>query len=110
MSTELTDSFDPLELAADKKEQETVWVEWSPRQAPHVKGRYSKREFDPSTKMPKPQTVEARCERCGKAFRGLCMSGAVRGHIQRFAAHHHHTDPLDAPRVERPGSRRVKSG
>jgi hypothetical protein len=68
---------------------------------PHVRGRFTLREVDPETGTAEPQKWEAVCEQCGVRFQGLCESGQVRRHIQRFSVLHLHRDPLAAPRVRR---------
>lgn len=85
------------------------WVEWNPKAVPHVVGRYEKRQ-EPEPGHPAEQTVEATCNKCGGKLRTVCSSGNVRQHILRFAVHHMHSDPLDVPRVTRPGSLRRKAG
>lgn len=81
------------------------WAEWSPAHAPHVKGRYTERTFDEDG-LPEEQSVEARCETCKAEWKGKCLTGNVRGHIAKFGVVHAHRDPLEAPRIVRPGSRR----
>jgi len=93
----MSDSDDPKPL-----------VEFRPQFAPHVSGRFAERTFD-HRGLPNSQLWTAYCERCGDAKQGSCDSGQVRQHIQRFAMVHLHKDPLDAPRVVAPGSRRIKS-
>lgn len=68
------------------------WVEWSPDAHPHVKGRYTQREFEDGE--PQPQRVEAHCTLCKTDWQGECKTGAVRSHIARFAAVHAHRDPF----------------
>lgn len=92
--------LDPLEKADGD-----LWVEWSPRFAPHVKGKYTERTFDLDHR-PEPQRFEAHCTHCGQKWGGPCMTGAVKSHIARFAAMHLHRDPMHAPRVVRPDSLR----
>lgn len=74
------------------------WEEWVPSFAPHVKGRYERREFDPRTKMPVPQTVKMECTVCGTKWATVCSTGQVRTHIARFASLHLHRDPLAVPK------------
>lgn len=89
------------------------WEEWSPSWAPHVKGRYTRRTVDEVTRMPEPQQVRIVCthrddegKMCGETWQTSCSSGNVRRHIQNFAMNHIHKDPLQAPKVVRPGSKR----
>lgn len=84
------------------------WEEWSPEYAPHVRGRYTERVWDPVLRAHEEQRVEARCEVCGQEWKGWCTSGHVRDKVATFARLHLHRDPLEAPRVERPGSLRRK--
>ncbi len=88
---------------------EPRWKEWRPKFAKHVLGMYLPRTYDRDAKMPDSQKWRVICEQCGQRFQGECMTGAVRGHISRFAVQHVHVDPLAAPRVERPNSLRVKA-
>ena len=92
-----------------------AWIEWRPVHAPHVRGEYQLRTIDEETGLPDPQSFRVECEhvndagsRCGARWAGECTSGRVREKIQMFAARHLHRDPLQAPRVERPGSLRTK--
>jgi len=73
-----------------------TWIEWSPRHALHVKGRYTPRVYDPVLLTYDEQKVEAECEMCGETWEGRCDSGRVREKITKFAAMHlhTHTDPL----------------
>ena len=73
----------------------SIWVEWSPGFAPHVMGRYTRRTFDPETRMPEPQKIEVTCGICHATWRGECLTGQVRTHIARFGTVHLHRDPLD---------------
>ena len=89
------------------------WLEWSPSNVPHVKGRYTERVIDQVTGLPEPQRFEVVCQYvdaagkpCGQAWKGDCSSGLVRRHVQAFAARHTHADPLAGPRIIRPGSLR----
>lgn len=84
-----------------------AWIEFAPRFAPHVKGEFTRRTFDPETRLPEPQKWRVRCAKCGASWQGECHSGQPKQHVNRFAVQHIHRDPLAAPRVERPGSRRV---
>jgi len=89
-------------------DRKVEWIEWSPSWGgSHVKGRYTVRTFDGG--MPEPQRIECSCAKCGARWKGECLTGAVRKHIARFASVHAHVDPLEAPRVERPGSLRRKA-
>lgn len=85
---------------------EPVWEEWRPDWAKHVLGRFTRRTVDPDTRLPEPQKVEIKCEQCGATWQVQCSSGLVRNHINNFAKSHAHRDPLDAPRIVRPGSLR----
>lgn len=88
-------------------EESPVWIKWTPSWVgSHVGGRYTERTFDAESKMPDPQVIMCTCSKCGAKWRGECLSGNVRSHIAHFATVHAHTDPLQAPRVERPGSLR----
>jgi hypothetical protein len=64
--------------------------------APHVQGAYEDRptedELGPGEAPEQPW--RAVCDKCGAETRGVCVSGAVRTHINRFAALHLHRDPL----------------
>jgi hypothetical protein len=82
--------------------------DWSPQFAPHVRGWYEERQYDPDG-FPETQAWGAHCDRCGADHKGQCDSGQVRKHIQRFALVHLHGDPLEAMRVVGQGSRRVGS-
>jgi hypothetical protein len=82
-------------------------VQWSPQFAPHVKGWYDERQYDPDDGMPDTQRWGAHCDVCQHDHQGSCDSGQVRKHIQRFALVHLHGDPLSAPRVVGEGSKRV---
>lgn len=86
-----------------------AWIDWCPEWAPHVRGRYTERVWDPETKLHDPQTVEVRCTfgGCEATWRTTCQSGHVREHIATFARLHLHRDPLAAPTVVRPGSMRT---
>lgn len=83
-----------------------VWIEFRPKFAQHVRGRFTKREYDPETRMPEPQKYEAKCQVCQQEWQGSCESGAVKAHISKFAAQHTHRDPMASPRIVRPGSLR----
>jgi hypothetical protein len=76
-----------------------TWQEHRPKFAPHVRGEYTARVFDPEAGEHEPQTVRATCERCGEAYGPTeCKSGRVRQHIDTWAAASHlHRDPM-APR------------
>lgn len=89
------------------------WIQWSPKWAPHVKGRYTKRERDPANGMCEPQHVHMVCAHrgeggklCGASWQTICASGQVRNHINRFAKQHTHTDFAQPARIVRPGSKR----
>lgn len=69
---------------------EELSIEYSPRWAPHVKGRYSLRVLDPETHEPEEQRVEARCDLCGDRYKNVCRQGMPRNHILKFAAVHSH--------------------
>lgn len=62
------------------------WVDYSPKWAPTVHGRYEAREYGPGG--PEPQKVEMRCDLCGASWQTTCDSGMVRGWIDRFASQH----------------------
>ena len=82
----------------------TELQEWRPDWARHVVGRYEPRRYEDG--QPLPQKVVMHCETCGADWQAECPSGNVRRHIQNFAHAHAHRDPLAAPTVVRPGSRR----
>jgi hypothetical protein len=102
-------------MPEDDDPAESKWVAWSPSQHAHVKGEYTERTFDLKTGLPEPQDFRVTCEyvdpqtgqACGGKWGGSCSSGAVRRHIQLFAASHRHADPLAGPRIVRPGSLRT---
>ena len=83
------------------------WIEFVPTFAPHVHGAFTRRVFDPETRLPEPQRWRVTCGQCGQSWQGECMSGQPKQHVNRFAVQHIHRDPLAAQRIERPGSRRV---
>jgi hypothetical protein len=95
----------PPELQASDPLTET----WSPQLALHVVGRYAVRSYNEHG-FPKPQPFEVVCQICqvknepGAHWASLCTSGQVRSHIVSFATRHLHRDPLQAPRIERPGN------
>lgn len=78
-----------------------TWIEWSPRFAGHVRGRYTRRTFDEDG-LAEEQKVEATCGVCGTWYQRTCSSGQVRQHIAKFGVIHAHRDPL-AP-LKRAGS------
>lgn len=82
-----------------------TWVGWDPPISEHVSGWYTERHYDENG-IGEEQHVLAVCRKCGVRFQRRCSSGQVRTHIQRFGAVHRHIDPLEAPRVVRPGSLR----
>lgn len=66
---------------------------YSPPFAPHVKGRYARREWTD------PQAFDVRCETCGESYGpAMCDSGRVRERIGKFAVGHLHRDPLSSHR------------
>ncbi len=70
--------------------------EYRPHFAPHVVGRYEDRP-DSSELAPGEQPEQrwwVACGCCGAEHRGVCVTGAVRTHVIRFAALHLHRDPL----------------
>lgn len=79
---------------------ENLDQEYSPLFAPHVKGRYSKIEFEEdkvggrTVMVRQPQMVEIVCEMCGQRYRRECRQGQPRLHVRRFAAIHLHRHPL----------------
>lgn len=83
-------------------------MEWRPDSAQHVVGTYEERTFDAETGLPDPQDISIKCEACGKGWKTVCSSGAVRTWIARFAASHLHRDAMEAERVEGEGSLRRK--
>jgi hypothetical protein len=83
-----------------------AWETWDPPWAPHVRGRYTARVWDPASGMFEDQRVVADCAACGAHWEGHCASGNVRAHVDTFARVHTHRDALAAPRVEHPGSLR----
>lgn len=88
---------------------ERAWVKWSPAWAPTIEGEFEEPQFEGG--MPLPQKWRARClvPGCGGKFEGTCSSGTVRSHISRYASVHvpEHQEPLSAPRVVHPASRRT---
>jgi hypothetical protein len=69
--------------------------EWSPTWAPHVKGIYPSRTFDPITGQPDEQKISIQCQICGATWQVICTSGLVRSHISNFAKSHLHRDPFE---------------
>ena len=71
-------------------------VRYSPAFAPHVEGTYTPREYDPVLARHEPQTVRAKCTRCGEEYGPAeCQSGRVRQHIDNWAVGNHlHRDPM----------------
>lgn len=72
------------------------WIDWSPEQAPHVRGRYQARVWNAEEGMHEEQRVEATCSfaGCGAVFKRACTSGRVRELITTFATVHLHRDPF----------------
>lgn len=81
-------------------ETNETWIEWRPDFAPHVLGRYTRREYDETTRTFEAQKVKIDCESCGDHFETMCESGNVRAHVSRFAQQHTHVDPLASSRTE----------
>ncbi len=83
------------------------WESYSPPQAPHVKGAYTARVWEPGEARPEPQMVKATCERCGAVYGPTeCTSGRVRHKIDTFALVHLHRDVMVARLVVKlPGAR-----
>lgn len=71
-----------------------TWVEWTPEQAPHVRGRYTARVWDHETQLHEEQRVEATCtfDGCNGVFKRSCSSGRPRELIATFATVHLHRD------------------
>jgi hypothetical protein len=69
------------------------WISWRPDWAPHIDGRYTERETNEKG-LGEAQKVEMTCNTCGASWQTWCASGAVRGHISKFAFVHTHADPL----------------
>ncbi len=68
---------------------------YSPPFAPHVVGRYTRREYDEVRGVYEPQTVTAECRECGGRYGPAeCASGQPRGHIDRWAVEHLHRDVM----------------
>lgn len=65
---------------------------YSPKYAPHVKGRYSRMTVEDGVRQ--PQIVEILCESCGARYRNECKQGQPRQHVARFATLHLHRHPL----------------
>jgi hypothetical protein len=76
---------------------EELSIEYSPKWAPHVKGRYSPRVLDPETKLPEEQRVEARCTLCGDRYKNVCRQGMPRNYILKFASFHSHKAMANNP-------------
>ena len=64
--------------------------------APHVVGHYEPRPnlVDLGPGEEPEQRWRVTCGRCGATFQGVCTTGAVRTHFNRFATQHLHRDPL----------------
>lgn len=79
-------------------------IPYSPAFAPHVKGRYSPRVYDPELGEHEPQKVWAHCDACGEDYGPIeCKSGRVRQHVDTWAATGHlHRDRLDPRPVVKP--------
>lgn len=92
-------------------EPERKWESWSPAWAPEIVGEYEEPRFEGGMSI--GQKWRARCtvEGCGAKFEGTCSTGVVRAHIAKFASVHvpEHRSPLQASRVEHPGSMRRKA-
>ncbi len=73
---------------------EPTWVDWTPEQALHVRGRYTAREWDAEAGLFEEQRVEATCtfEGCNAVFKRVCSSGRPRELIATFATVHLHRD------------------
>ena len=76
---------------------EAASLEYRPRWAPHVVGRYGEREHDRETGEPEPQRVRMECERCGDTHQVECRSGQPREHVAKFAILHLHRDAMKQP-------------
>lgn len=90
------------------------WIQWSPRWAPHVKGKYNPRTRDEETGMCEPQRVHMLCAFkhpdgtvCGATWQTICASGNVRSHINTFAKQHGHKDFTRPGLIVRPDSKRA---
>jgi hypothetical protein len=59
----------------------------------HVSGQFTRRVWGPDG-VPEEQIVEMNCRQCGAYWRTACLSGMVRGHIDKFARVHAHADPF----------------
>jgi len=83
-------------------------VDYSPAFAPHVKGRYTARVWDPGTARHEPQTWSATCAKCKDTYGPTqCDSGRVRQKIDTWALNHLHRDPMTPrPVVKLPGGGR----
>jgi hypothetical protein len=77
---------------------ELTWLEYSPKFAEHVKGRYSKLVVDQETHEREPQLVEAYCTLCKGQYRNKCQQGMPRNHIVKFAILHVHKAMANAAR------------
>ncbi len=66
---------------------------YSPPWASHVTGTFTERVHDEDGN-PEPQIIEMACSKCEATWKTECLSGAVRRHIQNFAAAHAHRDIL----------------
>lgn len=88
----------PNEPDSELAEPAKLTEQWSPQIAPHVVGRYARREFAENG-FPKPQPFTVTCEHpgCGQSWSSLCTTGQVRSHFVAFATRHLHRDPLAPP-------------
>jgi hypothetical protein len=69
-------------------------VEYRPKFAAWVVGRYPRRSFDPEENRWEEQRVDMTCEKCGATWVRHCNSGKPREWIAKFAVAHAHADPL----------------
>lgn len=77
---------------------EEKWIEWRPKYAPHVIGRYTERQIDPETHQPIEQRYSVECEKCGDKWGPThCTSGLVRSKIANFATVHAHRNAFNEP-------------
>ena len=80
------------------------WIAYSPAWAPHVKGAYTARVWEPGAPAPEPQDVKITCTICGDVYGPTtCTSGRVRHKIDTYAVVHTHRDAMTPRPVIRLG-------
>ena len=74
---------------------------WAPQWAPHAEGTWTKRTFDAETGEVEPAVISLSCKLCGESQTVLCLTGNVKGWINRWGSAHFHGNPLDAIQVRK---------